>query len=97
MTIKVRLIGVLQGLAGRSEIRVKPGKRRLTVSEAVLQLCSSTANRELERAIIDPVSRTVGSNVIVLVNDKDISVLKGPDTLIKDSDTITLVPVSHGG
>ena len=97
MAIKVRLVGVLEGLAGKPEIHMKPKKSRLTVSEAISELCRSIHSRELERAIIDPISRTVASNVIVLVNDKDISVLKGLDTKVESNDTVTLIPVSHGG
>jgi len=97
MEFKVRLVGGLKGLEGRPEISLKPKKRRLTVSEAISELCRKVSNRDFERAVIDPVSKTVGPNVIILVNDKDISVLKGLKTLIRSNDTVTLVPVSHGG
>jgi len=97
MAIKVRLIGTLKGLAGKPEIYIKPKKRILTVSEAISELCRKIPSRDFERAIIDPISKTIGPNVIVLVNEKDISVLKGLDTLIESNDAVTLVPVSHGG
>ncbi len=97
LTIKVRLIGGLKGLAGKREILLRPKKKGLTVSEAILEICRKASNRDFERAVVDPRSNTVGPNVIVLVNDKDISVLQGPETLIRSNDTVTLVPVSHGG
>ena len=97
MAIKVMLIGVLRGLAGKQEIHIKPKKRILTLPEAISELCRKIPSREFERAVIDPVSKTIGPNVIVLVNGKDISVLKGLGTLIESNDAITLVPVSHGG
>ena len=97
MTIKMELIGTLKGLAGRSEIRITPKKRALTVSEAISELCRKIPGKDFERAIIDPISKTIGPNVIVLVNEKDISVLQGLDTMIGSNDAITLVPVSHGG
>lgn len=97
LTIKVRLIGGLKGLAGKPEIYLTPKKRALTVSEAILELCRKVSSRDFERAVVDPRSKTVGSNVIVLVNDKDISVLQGLETLIRSNDAVTLVPVSHGG
>jgi len=97
MAIKVKLIGVLKGLAGRPEIRITPNKRALTVSDAISELCRKIPAEDFERAIIDPISKTIGPNVIVLVNEKDISVLRGLDTVIGSNDAITLVPVSHGG
>jgi len=97
MEIKVRLTGGLKGLVGEPVIFLKPKKRSLTVTEAISELCRKVSSRDFERAVIDPVSKTVGPNVIVLVNDKDISVLKGLKTLIRSNDTVALVPVSHGG
>jgi len=97
LAIKVRLIGVLKGLAGKSEIYLEPSRRALTVSEAILELCRKVASTEFERAVIDPSSKTIGPNIMFLVNDRDISVLQGLETPITSSDAVTLVPVSHGG
>ena len=52
---------------------------------------------EFEQAIIDPNSKTVGPHIIVLVNDRDTSVLQGLQTRIRSNDEITLIPVAHGG
>jgi len=97
LTIKVRLIGGLKSLAGKPEIYLTPRKRALTVSEVIWELCRKVSSTDFERAVVDPRSKTVGPNVVVLVNDKDISVLQGSETLIRGSDAVTLVPVSHGG
>jgi len=97
LTIKVRLIGGLKGLAGKAEIYLTPRKRALTVSEAILELCRKVSSPDFERVMVDPRSKIVGPNVIVLVNEKDINVLQGSETLISANDAVTLVPVSHGG
>jgi len=97
LTIKVRLIGGLKGLAGKPEIYLTPKRRALTVSEAILELCCKVSSPDFERVMVDPRSKTVGPNVIVLVNNKDISVLQGSETLIRGNDAVTLIPVSHGG
>lgn len=97
LTIKVRFIGVLRRLAGKQEIELRPEKGPLTVSEVIWELCRRVSNTDFERAVVDPRSKTVGLSVIVLVNDKDISVLQGPETPIRSNDVVTLVPVSHGG
>jgi len=97
LTIKVRLIGGLKSLAGKPEIYLAPRKGALTVSEAILELCRKVSRTDFERALVDPRSKTVGPNVVALVNDKHISVLQGSETLIRGNDVVTLVPVSHGG
>lgn len=37
------------------------------------------------------------SNLLVMRNGKEISVLKGLQTELKHKDRITLIPISHGG
>jgi len=97
LAIKVKLIGGLRGLAGKSEIGLKPTRTTLTVSEVVSRLCRKVASKRFEQAMIDSSSETIGPNIVVLVNDKDISVLQGLRTQIGRNDTVTLIPVAHGG
>jgi molybdopterin synthase sulfur carrier subunit len=35
--------------------------------------------------------------VLILINQKDVGVLNGLDTELKDGDEVVFVPVSHGG
>jgi molybdopterin converting factor small subunit len=37
------------------------------------------------------------TNALILVNDREISVLNGLDTKLDDGDEIVFVPVIHGG
>ena len=97
LVLKVKLVGVLRKLAESSEVRLKTGKESLNISEAIWRLCRKIARPEFEQAVIDPSSRTVGAHIIVLVNDRDISVLHGLETEIGSNDVLTLVPVAHGG
>jgi len=97
LAIKVNLIGGLRALAGRSQIRLEFKKTGMTVSETIFELCRKIARKEFERALIDPAANGVGSNVIVLVNNREISALEGSKTQIRHNDAITLVPVAHGG
>lgn len=38
-----------------------------------------------------------GKNVLVAVNGTDSSALQGPETVIRDGDTVSIIPVVHGG
>lgn len=40
---------------------------------------------------------TLGSSTIILVNDCDIALLNGFQTQLMDGDTVTIIPISHGG
>ncbi|MEM3789347.1 MAG: MoaD/ThiS family protein [Candidatus Bathyarchaeia archaeon] len=36
-------------------------------------------------------------NTLIIVNDREISVLRGLETVLKDGDEVVFIPVSHGG
>ncbi len=89
ITVKIKLVGMLRRLSDKSEVTVK--SRRATVRNAI-----ETLTESLPR---DAASLFTGSplNTLILVNGKEISVLKGLETIIKDGDELTIVPVAHGG
>ena len=97
LVIKVKLIGALKKLAESSEVHLETRKGTLTLSEVIRRLCDKVSRPEFTQAIIDPSSGTVGPHIIILVNDRDISVLRGLETEIGSNDAVTLVPVAHGG
>jgi molybdopterin converting factor small subunit len=97
LVIKVKLIGALTRLAGISEVKIQDERRSFTVTETIRKLCRRVANTEFERAIIDPNSGKIGPHIIVLVNNREINVLQGLETKIRNHDVLTLVPVAHGG
>lgn len=37
------------------------------------------------------------ANTLILINDVEVSALNGDNTKLKDGDTITLIPITHGG
>ncbi len=47
--------------------------------------------------LIDPELEDPRPNMLILVNGKEISVLNGLRTDIKNGDEIVLIPVVHGG
>lgn len=54
-------------------------------------------NPKLEAALINPELNDPRLNALILVNGKEISVLNGMNTVLKDGDELTIVPVVHGG
>lgn len=92
--VKIRLLGVFRGLSGKSEmsLRIRGG----TVGDVVQALAGSLPV-EARRLLIDKELNDPRPNALILLNGKEISVLKGLKTRIEDGDEVTLIPVSHGG
>jgi len=96
LTIKVtvRLLGVFRGFSGKSRITLM--LEQPTVRKLIHELADSLSV-EAKRLLIDLELNDPRLNAIILVNGKEIGVLKGLETEIQDGDEVTLIPVSHGG
>lgn len=92
--VKVRLLGVFRGLFGKSEIDLK---LRQTTVRSVVQTIATSLSKEARGLLIDAELNDPRPNALILLNGKEISVLKGLETEVKEGDEVTLVPVSHGG
>jgi molybdopterin converting factor small subunit len=93
--IKLRLIGVLKKLYGKDEFEMEfDGETEI---RNVIQMLANTSTQEFKRALIDPELQDPRPNTLILVNGKEIGVLNGLETKIRDNDQIILISVSHGG
>ncbi|MBS7624068.1 MoaD/ThiS family protein [Candidatus Bathyarchaeota archaeon] len=94
MVVKIRMLGLFKKVAGREEILLNlSGELRLReVIERILEEVDG-----LRDFLLDPELKDPRPNTIVLVNGKEISLLGGPEAVIKDGDEIVLIPVIHGG
>src|SRR5213080_1216170 len=79
-----------QFAGGQSEIQVEAS----TAGEALDQLTAT--HNELRRHLFND-QNALRNFVNVYVNDEDIRHLNGPDTPVKDGDTILIVPSIAGG
>jgi molybdopterin synthase sulfur carrier subunit len=52
---------------------------------------------KIEKALIDPELGDPRPNTLIVVNGREISVLKGLETVLRDGDEVVFIPVSHGG
>ena len=93
-TVNVRLLGVFRGLSGKSQVSLK--LEQPTVRKVIKKLADSLSE-EAKRLLVDPELNDPRTNAIILVNGKEIGVLKGLETEIKEGDEVTLIPISHGG
>lgn len=89
MAITIKFVGSFRGLAGKSKISMELDDDT-TLREATRRITEKLP--KLEQVLADS-----KPNMLVLVNGKEISVLKGLDTLLGNGDEVIFIPVLHGG
>jgi len=94
INIRVRLLGVLKGFASKNQLSIE--LENATVGKLIQALVESLPT-EAGKLVIDPELNDPRPNSLILLNGKEISVLKGLETEIQEGDEITLIPISHGG
>ena len=91
MAVNVRIPTPLRKFTGdQSDVEVDGG----TVGEVVDNLESSYGG--IKEKLIDETG-AVRRFVNIYVNDEDIRFLDGPETAVKDGDSVTIVPAIAGG
>ena len=94
VNVNVKLLGVFRVFYGKNKVSLS--LEEPTVREAVEKIAASLSP-ESKRMLIDPELNDPRPNALILVNGKEISVLNGLETGVKEGDQIVLIPVSHGG
>jgi len=94
MAITVKFVGALRHASGVDKL-----KRDFTEDSSIRDLINEIVREkpELKRALTDDQSKEQITNALILVNGREISVLGGLETKIKDLDELVFVPVIHGG
>lgn len=93
MSVSLKFIGTLRHASGKSKL--------------VMVICGALSVKELISKLVielpalkqslDLRLEELQSNLLILVNGREISVLNGIETMVKDGDEIVFVPVVHGG
>jgi MoaD family protein len=93
MTITVKFVGALRRAAGVKTQTVEC--EDCSVKELIDKIGGNKP--ELKRDLIGGEGENARLNALVLVNGREISVLNGLGTSLKDGDEVVFVPVVHGG
>lgn len=94
MAITVKLVGSLRHFSGAGELELGCSGCG-SVGALVTELVKEAP--ELERSLIDQQLEDPRPNALILVNGREIGVLDGLETRLKDGDEVVFVPVVHGG
>ncbi|MEM2117494.1 MAG: MoaD/ThiS family protein [Candidatus Bathyarchaeia archaeon] len=94
MTITVRFVGAFRSVSGKSKITIK-----LEEETPLRKIINKIVEKmpKLKKVLIDPELEDPRPNTLILVNGKEISILNGLQTLLKDGDEVVFIPVIHGG
>jgi molybdopterin synthase sulfur carrier subunit len=92
--LTIKFIGALRHLSGKKEFTVS-FQEVISIKELVRKITQEFP--ELKHTFSDQELNDSRSNSLVLVNGREISVLSGYETKLKDGDEIVFVPVVHGG
>jgi molybdopterin synthase sulfur carrier subunit len=94
MPLTIKFIGALRHLSGKKEFIVS-FQEGISIKKLVDKITQELP--ELKHTFSDQELNDSRSNSLVLVNGREISVLNGYETKLKDKDEIVFVPVVHGG
>jgi MoaD family protein len=94
MVITVKFLGSFRNFSKKDKITLEINGH-IVLKEIFKELVRKLP--KLEKVLIDPELDDPRPNALILVNGKEISVLKGLETILKEGDEILLIPVIHGG
>ena len=95
VNVEVRFLGIFQRLSGKKRFKLKL-EEPATVRKVVMNL-TETFSSEFKRVLVDSQLDDPRPNALILVGGKEISVLQGLETEVKDAEEIVLLPMVHGG
>jgi MoaD family protein len=94
MVVVVKFVGALRNVSGASQLKIDCVKG-LVLKDLISEVVGKMPR--LEKSLLDKQLEEPKSNALVLVNGREISVLGGLETALKDGDEIVFIPVVHGG
>jgi molybdopterin converting factor small subunit len=95
INVEVTFLGVFQRLSGKKRFQMKL-EEPATIRKVVTSL-TETFSSEFKQALVDSQLGDPRPNALILVGGKEINVLQGLETEVKDSEEVVLLPVVHGG
>jgi MoaD family protein len=95
MRVKVKFLSTMKQIAGKDYGIITLGEKA-TVAD-LLKLVSMTYNGNLATLLFEDDKVSIRNDLLVLVNDAEINVLKGDKTALSEGDEVALMPIAHGG
>lgn len=94
IVVTFKFLGSLRNISRKSKITLN-FEAPISLREAVKRIIEELPT--LQKALIDQELGDPRPNSLILVNGKEISTLKGLETVLRDGDNVVFIPVLHGG
>ncbi len=94
MAITVKFLGALRHISGTTEHALNI-KGTISLKELLNEIVKEMP--ALKQSLIHQQLEDLRSNMLILVNGRETSVLNGLETSLTNGDEIVFVPVVHGG
>ena len=94
MPLTLKFIGAVRQISGKSHLAINFSGFD-TLRDLIGMLSKDMP--DLEKIFNTEKSSNSDSNSLILVNGKEISVLNGLNTKLRDGDEVVFIPVVHGG
>ena len=94
MKISIEFVGSLRH-ASSARILVRECDNGMLLKDLVYSIIKEKP--ALEHSLLDKQSDDPKASALMLINGREISVLQGLSTALKDGDKMVFVPVIHGG
>ena len=95
LRIRIRLFALFREMAGgKKELEIEINKDPATIMD-VIEALGEKINKELSQMILEKWQKF--SSLIILLNGRNIRMLKGLETNVNDGDEIAIFPPGAGG
>ena len=94
MVLTIKFIGALRRISGKTQLTVNY-EEEMSLKQLMAKILQEAPSQE--RTLNGQQPDDSRFNALILVNGREISVLNGLETKLKDGDEIVFVPVVHGG
>ncbi|MCL2288472.1 MAG: MoaD/ThiS family protein [Candidatus Bathyarchaeota archaeon] len=95
ITVTIKFIGSLRHITGKSTIKINCPTNS-SIKDLIHKILSNTPNIKTDIIHQQP-DGTIKNLTLILVNDREINVLNGLDTILTNNDKVVFIPVTHGG
>jgi molybdopterin converting factor small subunit len=95
MGITVKFVGSLRHAANKSSMLIECSTN-FSIKDLIQKILLDIPAIKTD-IIRQQADGTIKNTVLILVNEREISVLNGLDTLLTNKDEVVFLPVAHGG
>ena len=88
----VKFLSLIRELAGREKVQLQANNL-----EELIGKLSEKYGKKFEKRIWDAETKKLNDDIVILVNGKNLILLDGIKTILKEEDVVVIFPMAGGG